>query len=304
MSESVATAPRPTAAEHDGPVGATSTAGAELLTAGGVRVRLGRREILHGVDLSVRAGEVVGLIGETGSGKTTFARAVLGLVPTSAGTITVGREGSNRTVVSALRGSRLRAFRRTGAVQYVFQDPLRSLDPDLTVGRSVGQGLVLRGGLDAARIETGVTEALHAVGLDPDLATRTPGQLSGGQRQRVAVARALAVSPQVLICDEPVSALDAAHRNHVLQLLDGLRRERELGLLLISHDLGSVAAVSDRVAVLYRGSIVEEGPTAQVLSRPEHPYTRMLLASAASLHAGDSGAAGRRVLRREVLAGT
>ncbi|CAM3606601.1 ABC transporter ATP-binding protein [Occultella aeris] len=297
MSESVVTESRPDTAAgsadrvRPGPV---------LLTAAGVRVRLGRREILHGVDLSVRSGEIVGLIGETGSGKTTFARAALGLVPTTDGSITVGREA---TQVTGLHGSRLRAFRRTGAVQYVFQDPLRSLDPDLTVGRSVAQGLVLRGGLGAAQIETGVSEALHAVGLEPDLTGRTPGQLSGGQRQRVAIARALAVSPQVLICDEPVSALDAAHRNHVLQLLNGLRRDRDLGLLLISHDLGSVAAVSDRVAVLYRGSIVEEGPTAQVLAHPEHPYTRMLLASAASLHAGDAGAAQRQALRREVLAG-
>jgi oligopeptide/dipeptide ABC transporter ATP-binding protein len=253
----------------------------QLLAVDNLDVSLGRRhatQILHGTSLSLRAGEIVGLVGETGSGKTTLARAVLGLVPTAAGTIRVGD-----TETSALRGRELRAFRRAGEVQFVFQDPLRSLDPDLRVGASIGEALSIRGELGDAEIAGRVSTALHQVGLDPAMADRHPGQLSGGQRQRVAIARALAGGPRLLICDEPVSALDASSRNQILRLLGQLRDELDLGILIISHDLSSLAGIADRIAVLYRGRILEDGPTEAVLGAPRHPYSALLRASAPSV---------------------
>ncbi|BAJ26522.1 MULTISPECIES: ABC transporter ATP-binding protein [Kitasatospora] len=230
--------------------------------------------VLDGVDVRVRAGEILGVIGETGSGKTTLARAVVGLAPVAAGRITV--DGRERT---GLRGRALREARRAGAVQYMFQDPLRSLDPDLTVLRLVGQPLAVAG-VPAGERRGRVLEALDLVGLDHALAGRRPGLLSGGQRQRVALARAIVTRPRLLLADEPVSALDASNRNHVLRLLDELRRELDLAVVLISHDLESLAGVADRLAVLYRGRIVESGPAAEVLERPLHPYTALLAASA------------------------
>ena len=255
--------------------------GTAALEAGGVEVRLGRRaktRILHGVGLTARAGEIVGLIGETGSGKTTLARAVVGLAPLHAGTVHV-----DGTPVHALRGAELRRFRRSGRVQYVFQDPLRSLDPDVTVLDSVAEGLAIRGDGRAADRRMRAVAALEQVGLDPALGDRLPGQLSGGQRQRVTIARALAVEPRVLLLDEPVSALDAANRNHVLRVLDRLRRERDVAIVMISHDLGSLAGIADRIVVLHLGRVVEEGPAARVLLEPEHPYTRRLVASVPSI---------------------
>ncbi|MFB7946931.1 ABC transporter ATP-binding protein [Kitasatospora phosalacinea] len=230
--------------------------------------------VLDGVDLQVRAGEILGVIGETGSGKTTLARAVVGLAPVVAGRITV--DGRDR---AHLRGRALREVRRAGTVQYMFQDPLRSLDPDLTVLRLVGQPLAVAG-VPAGERRQRVLEALDLVGLDHALAGRRPALLSGGQRQRVALARAIVTRPRLLLADEPVSALDASNRNHVLRLLDGLRRELDLAVVLISHDLESLAGVADRLAVLYRGRIVESGPAADVLGRPLHPYTALLAASA------------------------
>jgi ABC-type glutathione transport system ATPase component len=248
----------------------------ELLTVRDLVVSLGRgrarKEILHGVDLTVGAGEIVGLIGETGSGKTTLARTVLGLNRVDRGCVQVA--GAD---VTGLRGARLRAFRLAGVAQYVFQDPLQSLDPDLTLGRSVGEGLEVRG---VAGIDERVADALALVGLDPGLAARRPSEVSGGQRQRAAIARAMVLEPRVLLCDEPVSALDASNRVQVLELLQRLRDDQGIGMLFISHDLGSVAGITDRLAVLYRGRIVESGPTEQVVIAPEHPYTRLLLGSA------------------------
>ena len=253
----------------------------ELLSVRGLTVSLGRgrarTEILHGVDLEVGGGEIVGLIGETGSGKTTIARTVLGLNRVDRGEIRLA--GAD---VTGLRGARLRAFRLAGAAQYVFQDPLQSLDPDLPIGRSVGEGLEVRG-VGEAEITRRVAEALELVGLAPDLAPRRPAEVSGGQRQRAAIARAMVLEPRLLLCDEPVSALDASNRVQVLELLTSLRDRRGLAMLFISHDLGSVGGITDRLAVLYRGRIVESGPTERVLTAPEHPYSRLLLGSAPTL---------------------
>jgi len=253
-----------------------------LLSLEGVDVTLGRgwraNRVLSQVNLNVWPGEIVGLVGETGSGKTTLARTVVGLVQPRAGRVDF-RGGQ----ISGLRGGARRRERRSGHIQLVFQDPLRSLDPDLTVAQIVGEGLRIRGGLDQAEIERRAAAALAQVGLDETLLSRTPGQISGGQRQRVSIARALAVDPQLLLCDEPVSALDASNRNYILRLLGDLRDTLGLPIVIISHDLSSLAGIADRVVVLYRGRIVEDGPVAQVFSAPRHPYTALLMASAPSV---------------------
>ncbi|MEU8174392.1 oligopeptide/dipeptide ABC transporter ATP-binding protein [Microbispora hainanensis] len=250
--------------------------GGPLLQVRGLSVSLGRPAVpvLSDVHFTAGAREIVGVVGETGSGKTTLARAVLGLVRPDRGTVEV-----DGTTVSALRGRALREHRRRGTTQYVFQDPLRSLDPALTLAASVGEALTIRGVPPAERDER-VRAALELVGLSPDLGERTPGQVSGGQRQRAAIARAVICEPRVLLCDEPVSALDAAHRNHVLRLLGELRATLGAAIVVISHDLVSLAGVADRVAVLYRGRIVEQGPIREVFDDPRHPYTALLVASA------------------------
>jgi len=258
--------------------------GTALLEIDALSVAYGRRggrpgqQILEEVSLRARAGEILGVIGETGSGKTTLARAVVGLAPVTGGRITV--DGAE---ITGLRGRALREFRRTGRIQYLFQDPLRSLDPDLTVGALVAEPLAVTGTGSREQRAERAAEALHRVGLDPGLAERLPGQLSGGQRQRVSLARAVVTRPRLLLADEPVSALDASNRNHVLRLFDRLRTELDVAVVVISHDLSSLAGIADRIAVLYRGRLVEQGPTAEVLTHPLHPYTALLTASAPSV---------------------
>ena len=244
----------------------------------GLSVSYGSHRVLDQVELHAAPGEIVGVIGETGSGKTTLARAIIGLVPLETGTVRI-----DDVEVSRLKGRARREYRRTGAVHYVFQDPLRSLDPDLRVGEIVGEPLAIAGRLSRAEQRDRVIGALHRVGLPPELIDRVPGDISGGQRQRVAIARAVVGQPRLLICDEPVSALDASNRNHVLRLLDGLRADRSLGIVLISHDLSSLAGIADRVVVLYRGRVVEQGPIEEVFNHPVHPYTALLIASAPSV---------------------
>jgi oligopeptide/dipeptide ABC transporter ATP-binding protein len=240
---------------------------------------LGTGAALHDATLEVHRGEIVGIVGETGSGKTTLARATVGLVSPAAGTIEFdGRD------LGALRGRALRDFRRAGQVQLVFQDPLRSLDPDLTVARLVAEPLDIAGGLSSRERSARVDEALREVGLDPAATrNRRPRQLSGGQRQRVSLARAVVTRPALLFCDEPVSALDVSNRNLVLNLLDRLRKELDLAVVVIAHDLSSLAGIADRVAVFYRSRLVEQGPTREVLESPAHPYTALLTASAPSV---------------------
>jgi peptide/nickel transport system ATP-binding protein len=267
-----------------------------LLRLRGVDVAYGsgraRRRVLRSIDLTVGRGETVGLIGETGSGKTTLLRAVLGVAPPAAGSIHF--DGAE---IGALRGHALRDFRRSGRIQYVFQDPLQSLDPDRSVGWSIAEGLRIRGVHDRAAIATRVAAALEAVGLDAAFEARLPRELSGGQRQRVVIARALVVDPALLLLDEPVSSLDAASRTQILELLATLARERGIAQILISHDLGSVAGVTDRVAVLYRGQIVETGATTQLLHEPRHSYTRLLIGSAPTLTDGAADETQRHALR-------
>ncbi|MYU31977.1 ATP-binding cassette domain-containing protein [Streptomyces sp. SID8358] len=250
----------------------------------------GRRQALSGVSLSVAPGETVGLIGETGSGKSTLARTVLGLVRAGAGSVRVAGED-----VTGHGGRRWRALRRRGVVQYVFQDPLRSLDPDLTIEDSLTEPLLIQG-TGRAEASARARALLDRVRLSEDLLERLPGELSGGQRQRVAVARALITGPELIILDEPVSALDSANRVQVLEILKELRAGG-VALLLISHDLGSVAGTADRVAVLYRGELVETGTARQVVGDPQHPYTRLLVGSAPTLRGASADRAEREALR-------
>ena len=238
-------------------------------------VDYGRVRVLDGLSLAVRPGEVVGVVGESGSGKTTLAKAVLRSVDAAAGRILVdGRD------ITRLRGGGLRRWRRSGAVQYVFQDPLRSLDPGIRIADSIAEGLRIAR-VPAAVAKERTDAAVAAVGLTPDLLDRLPAGLSGGQRQRAAIARALVVEPRLLVLDEPVSALDAASRDRVVQALIALRDRRgaQLAMLVISHDIGSLAAMSDRLVVLHRGRIAEDGPTRRVVAQPQHPYTRLLIDS-------------------------
>jgi ABC-type glutathione transport system ATPase component len=254
-----------------------------------------RRQALHGVSLEVSRGETVGVIGETGSGKSTLARTVLGLVPASAGRIVI--DGADVTGHSRRQW---RSLRRRGVVQYVFQDPLRSLDPDLSIEESLIEPLLIRG-LGRAEAAGRVGPLLARVHLDEALLHRLPGELSGGQRQRVAVARALVTEPALIILDEPVSALDSANRVEVLEILKELRAGG-VALVFISHDLGSVAGVADRVAVMYQGSLVETGPTRSVITAPRHLYTRLLVSSAPTLGRGAADRAAREALREMLRA--
>jgi ABC-type glutathione transport system ATPase component len=268
--------------------------GETVLEVEGLEVNYGlgrkRNRVLDGVSLSVSHGEAVGLIGETGSGKSTFARAVLGLVRATQGRIVI--DGQD---VAQAKAREWRELRRRGLVQYVFQDPLRSLNPDLTVEQSVVEPLLIRGVAkgEAAERSRSYLERVH---LDPELLRRFPGELSGGQRQRVAVARALITEPRLIILDEPVSALDSANRVQVLEILKGLR-DSGVALVFISHDLGSIAGVTDRIAVLYQGELVEVGASRDVINAPQHLYTRLLVNSAPTLRSAAANRSERDALR-------
>ncbi|MDY0910200.1 ABC transporter ATP-binding protein [Microbacterium sp. CFBP9034] len=251
-----------------------------------------RARVIHDATFELRAGESVGLIGETGSGKSTLARAIVGLVRPSSGNVRIAGED-----VTGFGARQWRDFRRRGVIQYVFQDPLRALDPDLTIGQSLSEPLQVQRRLSRQQIDDRIAYRLEQVRLDPDLLERFPGELSGGQRQRVLVARALATEPRVLILDEPVSALDAANRVGVLEILNSLRASGT-SIVFISHDLGSVAGVTDRTIVLYRGELVEVAATSDVVNRPVHPYTRLLVGSAPTLSAGAIDRERRAELRR------
>jgi oligopeptide/dipeptide ABC transporter ATP-binding protein len=224
------------------------------------------------VDLDVRRGEILAIVGESGSGKTTLGRCLLGLSRPSAGRI-VFREQN----LSLLRGDALKSFRRR--VQPVFQNPYSSLDPRWSVERTVREGLdAFRIGSPAERRER-VARVLEDVGLTERHGRSRPHELSGGQRQRVAIAAALATAPELIVADEPVSALDVLVQAQILNLISRLQREHRLTNVLITHDFGVVEHLADRVAVMYLGRIVEVGPTEDVLAEPAHPYTRALIDS-------------------------
>ena len=246
--------------------------------AGRIAQRLGapvREEVVHAVDrvnLTVRKGEVVGLVGESGCGKSTLGRMVAGILPPTEGTIL--RDGRD---IKALTGAEARQMKlRT---QMIFQDPYASLNPRMRVQDIVGEAPSVHGLLDGAAFDDYVDEQMRRAGLDPTFKRRYPHQFSGGQRQRIGIARALAVKPDFIVCDEAVAALDVSIQAQILNLFMRLRRELDLTYLFISHDLGVVEHLSDRVVIMYLGRVVEEADTETVFRRPNHPYTRSLLDS-------------------------
>ncbi|MEU9884227.1 ABC transporter ATP-binding protein [Sphaerisporangium sp. NPDC051011] len=240
-----------------------------------------RHHALRGVTLSVDRGETLGIIGESGCGKSTLARSILRLVDPASGSIRI--DGAD---VARLPERRFREFRRR--VQMVFQDPVGSLNPRLSVGAQLGESLRLLGdNADGSAPESRIAEALRGVGLDPSFARRRAHELSGGQAQRIAIARALLVDPDVMVLDEPTSALDVTIQAQVLRLVRELMAARPRAYVYVSHDLATVRGMCDRVAVLYLGRVVEEGPTDQVFTEPAHPYTRALLSEAPSLRGSE-----------------
>lgn len=224
---------------------------------------------LHSVSIEVGLGETLGLVGESGSGKTTLGRAILGLAPVSAGTITF--EGKD---ISHASRSERRSLSRD--MQVVFQDPYTSLNPSLEIGQILAEPLQIQG-MDGVAAKKRIAELLDQVGLPTDALQRLPREFSGGQRQRVAIARALALSPKLIVCDEPVSALDLTTQARILDLFLQIQKDTGVSYLFVSHDLDVVRHISHRVAVMYKGEIVEQGDAAQVTVTPQHPYTQRLL---------------------------
>lgn len=250
--------------------------------------------VVRDANLVIDKGHTLGLVGESGSGKTTLGRALLGFLPVRAGTIRVGDFD-----VSGFRGRVPLAYR--ACTQVVFQDPVASLTPTKSIGQLVGEPLELHEGLRGKARDRSAAGLLERVGLSGSQLGRLPQEFSGGQRQRIAIARALAVHPKFLVLDEPVSSLDVSTQAQIIALLEDLQRATDMTYLFIAHDLAVVRHTSDRIAVMYRGEIVEEGPADEVIDHPAHPYTALLVASAPE---PDPGLQAERRRQRRSLAST
>ena len=233
---------------------------------------IGRVHAVDGVDLEVYPGETLGIVGETGCGKSTLARLICRLLPVTEGTIEF--DGQD---ITNLKGDRLRQLRRE--IQMIFQDPYSSLNPRKRVGAIIGDPFEIHKLADGKEQKQRVQELMETVGLNPEYINRYPHQFSGGQRQRIGIARGLALNPEVIICDEPVSALDVSVQAQILNLLGDLQTEFGLTYLFISHDLGVVRHMSDRVVVMYLGEIVERSSRRDIFTAPLHPYTQALMAA-------------------------
>jgi peptide/nickel transport system ATP-binding protein/oligopeptide transport system ATP-binding protein len=242
-----------------------------------VRKGLLRREVarvraVDGVSFDVRAGETFGLVGESGCGKTTAGRTILRLIEPTSGTVSFAGED-----VSRLRGSALKAMRRN--MQIIFQDPFGSLDPRMPVGSIIAEGLVVHGIGDRAERDALVKQAMQQVGLRPEYARRYPPEFSGGHRQRIGIARTLVLRPKLIVCDEPVSALDVSIQSQVLNLLKDIQRDLGLTYIFIAHNLAVVKYIASRVGVMYLGKLVETASSDDLYREPLHPYTRALLSA-------------------------
>ena len=242
------------------------------------KTRRGNALVLNGVDFELRAGETLCVVGESGCGKSMTALALLRLIPSPPGRISSGKvlfQGEDLVTASMEHMREVRGNR----ISMIFQEPMTSLNPVLTVGDQIGESLRLHAGLDAAAARTRSVEMLRQVGI-PAPERRVdeyPHQLSGGMRQRVMIAMALACRPDILIADEPTTALDVTVQAQIFDLLRALQRDKGTAILLITHDMGAVAEMADRVIVMYAGRVIEQGTTAQVVGRPGHPYTRGLI---------------------------
>jgi oligopeptide/dipeptide ABC transporter ATP-binding protein len=252
----------------------------------------GRDEVLavDGVNIEVRRGETLGLVGETGCGKSTLARCITRLYD-----LTAGRVVFDGNDISALSRRRLRPFRLQ--MQMIFQDPYGSLNPRRRVGSIIGDPFAIHGIASGAERKRNVQALMELVGLNPEHYNRFPAEFSGGQRQRIGVARALALRPKLIVCDEPVSALDVSIQAQIVNLLHDLQAELRLTYVFIAHDLSVVRHVSDRIAVMYLGKIVELADTEELFARPRHPYTNALLSAIPAIDE-DGGAGQQRILLR------
>ncbi|MFJ5306883.1 ATP-binding cassette domain-containing protein [Streptomyces sp. NPDC088350] len=255
-----------------------ATTAQPLLTVEDLRVSYRRRRpetgraAVDGVSLTIAPGETVGVVGESGSGKSTLARSLVGLTEPCGGRITF----DGRDITRAARGDRRRLARH---IQYVFQDPYSSLNPTRTVGSTLAEPLLASGRGDRFTRRAKIQNILELVGLPADAADHYPGSFSGGQRQRIAIARALVVSPRLVICDEPTSALDVSIQAQILRLLRDLQSRFGISYLFIAHNLDVVRCMADRTVVMRRGQVVEEGPSERIATRPTHPYTQALVAA-------------------------